>query len=85
MSTNPRNTVSQLKRLLGKKFSDPHVQADLGQFPFRVSAGPNGECLYDVSARGLWAADGGVAVGGLWQRGGSRCRALERQARPPPL
>lgn len=26
MSTNPRNTISQLKRLMGKKFNDPHVR-----------------------------------------------------------
>jgi heat shock protein 4 len=49
MSTNPRNTVSQLKRLMGKKFNDPHVQKDLEYFPFEVSAGPNGECVYNVS------------------------------------
>ncbi|KAI7836745.1 hypothetical protein COHA_009383 [Chlorella ohadii] len=49
MSTNPRNTVSQLKRLIGKKFNDPHVQKDLEYFPFEVSAGPNGECVYNVT------------------------------------
>jgi heat shock protein 4 len=49
MSTNPRNTVSQLKRLMGKKFNDPHVQKDLEYFPFEVSAGPNGECVYNVT------------------------------------
>ncbi|KAL4452428.1 hypothetical protein ABPG75_008090 [Micractinium tetrahymenae] len=48
MSTNPKNTVSQLKRLLGKKFSDPHVQQDLAYFPFKVVEGPAGECLIEV-------------------------------------
>lgn len=48
MSTNPRNAISQLKRLIGKKFSDPHVQQDLSYFPFTVSEGPNGECMFDV-------------------------------------
>lgn len=51
LSTNPRNTVSQLKRLLGKKFSDPTVQADLAAMPFCVVEGPAGECLYEVQAR----------------------------------
>jgi heat shock protein 4 len=51
MSTNPRNTVSQLKRLMGKKFSDPHVQEDLQNFPFTVVAGPSGECLIEVRVR----------------------------------
>ncbi|KAI3438271.1 hypothetical protein D9Q98_000706 [Chlorella vulgaris] len=48
MSTNPRNTINQLKRLLGKKFSDPHVQEDLQHFPYKVEAGPNGECMFNV-------------------------------------
>ncbi len=62
MSTNPRNTISQLKRLMGKKFSDPQVQADLQHFPFKVEAGPNGECLIDVSrpsCAGCWTVVGG--------------------------
>ena len=48
MATNPRNTVSQLKRLMGKKYSDPQVQQDLHSFPFKVAAGPSGECLFEV-------------------------------------
>lgn len=48
MSTNPRNTISQVKRLLGKRFNDPAVQSDLQSFPFKVTAGPNGECLVEV-------------------------------------
>lgn len=66
MSTNPRNTISQLKRLLGKKFSDPHVQKDLEYFPFEVSAGPHGECVYNVSG---WAAC--VGAGRTWGWRGS--------------
>lgn len=52
MSTNPRNTISQLKRLLGKKFNDPHVQEDLKNFPYKVEAGPDGECVFNVSGGG---------------------------------
>jgi heat shock 70kDa protein 4 len=48
LSTNPRNTIILLKRLLGKKFSDPSVQADLQYLPFKVTEGPNGECLFNV-------------------------------------
>lgn len=36
MATNMRNTISQLKRLLGKKFNRPDVQKDLVSFPFEV-------------------------------------------------
>ena len=48
MSTNPRNTISQVKRLLGKRFDDPSVQADLPSFPFKVTAAPDGQCLVEV-------------------------------------
>ncbi|KAM0899960.1 hypothetical protein ACQ4PT_020965 [Festuca glaucescens] len=39
---NPKNSVSQIKRLLGRKFADPELQRDLQSFPFRVSEGPDG-------------------------------------------
>jgi heat shock 70kDa protein 4 len=48
LSTNPRNTISQIKRLMGKRFSDPAVQEDLANFPFKVSEAPDGRCLVDV-------------------------------------
>ncbi|XP_013134636.1 PREDICTED: heat shock 70 kDa protein 4, partial [Papilio polytes] len=36
MVTNMKNTVFGFKRLLGRKFSDPHVQKELKHFPFKV-------------------------------------------------
>ncbi|KAG0486407.1 hypothetical protein HPP92_008502 [Vanilla planifolia] len=39
---NPKNSVSQIKRLIGRKFSDPELQRDLQTLPFSVSEGPDG-------------------------------------------
>ncbi|XP_051147786.1 heat shock 70 kDa protein 14-like [Andrographis paniculata] len=40
--TNPKNTVSQIKRLIGKQFSDPELQRDLKSLPYLVTEGPDG-------------------------------------------
>ncbi|CAA2989882.1 heat shock 70 kDa 16, partial [Olea europaea subsp. europaea] len=39
---NPKSTISQVKRLIGRKFSEPIVQDDLKLFPFETSEGPDG-------------------------------------------
>ncbi|KAJ0179301.1 hypothetical protein K1T71_005013 [Dendrolimus kikuchii] len=42
MVTNMKNTVFGFKRLLGRKFSDPHVQKELKHFPFKVEQRQDG-------------------------------------------
>ncbi|XP_058192449.1 heat shock 70 kDa protein 15-like isoform X4 [Rhododendron vialii] len=39
---NPKNTISQIKRLIGRQFSDPELQQDLKALPFTVTEGPDG-------------------------------------------
>lgn len=37
-----KNTISNFKRLLGRKFNDPHIQDDLKSLPYRVEPRPDG-------------------------------------------
>ncbi|KAJ4718159.1 putative Heat shock 70 kDa protein [Melia azedarach] len=39
---NPKNSISQVKRLIGRQFSDPELQRDLKSLPFNVTEGPDG-------------------------------------------
>jgi len=36
VAQNPSNTVFDAKRLIGQKFSDPHVQSDMKHFTYKV-------------------------------------------------
>ncbi|CAH9082306.1 unnamed protein product [Cuscuta europaea] len=42
---NPKSTISQFKRLIGKKYMEPSVQNDLKLFPFETSEGHDGGIL----------------------------------------
>ncbi|KAK9677123.1 hypothetical protein RND81_11G123000 [Saponaria officinalis] len=48
---NPKNTISEIKRLIGRKFSDPELQRDLKSVPFTVTEGDDGYPL--INARYL--------------------------------
>ncbi|KAH7430128.1 hypothetical protein KP509_09G085000 [Ceratopteris richardii] len=48
----PKNTISKIKRFIGRKFSDPEVQQDLRVLPFKVTEGPDGCPLIHVQYLG---------------------------------
>lgn len=49
---NPKNTIFDVKRLIGKRFSDESVQADLEHFPFEVVPDRNDLPLIKVNYKG---------------------------------
>ena len=49
---NPINTVFDAKRLIGRKFSDKTVQADIKLWPFKVESGPAEKPLIVVKFKG---------------------------------
>lgn len=53
VARNPENTVFDAKRLIGRKYDDPAVQADMKHWPFIVKGGPGGKPLIEVNYQGI--------------------------------
>lgn len=49
---NPTNTVYDAKRLIGRKFDDPHVQKDMRLWPFKVVEGDHKKPEIQVTYKG---------------------------------
>ena len=45
---NPKNTIFDAKRLIGRMFKDKTVQDDMKFWPFEVSEGKDGQCVVNV-------------------------------------
>lgn len=52
INMKPRNTVTQVKRLVGRAFDDPEVQRDLRGLFYPVKKGKNGEVLCEMEYLG---------------------------------
>jgi len=49
---NANDTVFDAKRLIGRKFTDPGVQADMKHWPFKVISGNGGTPIIEVTYKG---------------------------------
>merc|ERR1712054_294623 len=52
VAMNSSNTVFDAKRLIGRKFQDPAVQADMTHWPFTVQSGPGDKPQIKVTYKG---------------------------------
>ena len=52
VARNPKNTVFDAKRLIGRKFSEKQVQDDMKHWPFKVEQGPGDKPLIVVDYKG---------------------------------
>jgi L1 cell adhesion molecule like protein len=52
VAMNPHNTVFDAKRLIGRNFSDPIVQADMKHWPFKVVQKPGDKPFISVEYKG---------------------------------
>ncbi len=46
--TNPENTLFAVKRLIGRRYSDPTVEKDKGMVPYTIVEGKNGDAWVDA-------------------------------------
>lgn len=49
--TNPTNTVTAVKRLMGQKFEDPEIQRAIKTYPYTINKASNGDAAVGVMGR----------------------------------
>lgn len=55
--TNPTRTLFAIKRLIGRKFSDPEVKKSIGVSPFNIVEGAGGDAVVEVDGKTYTAAE----------------------------
>ncbi|KAL2936700.1 Heat shock 70 kDa protein mitochondrial [Bienertia sinuspersici] len=49
--TNPTNTVSGTKRLIGRRFDDPQTQKEMNMVPYKIVKAPNGDAWVEANGQ----------------------------------
>jgi molecular chaperone DnaK len=49
--TNPRNTLFAVKRLIGRRFTEPEVQKDIDLMPYKIVQNSNGDAWIEVRGK----------------------------------
>ncbi len=49
--TNPENTVFSVKRMIGRKHSDPATQDEIKRVPYHVVQAPNADCAIEIRGK----------------------------------
>jgi molecular chaperone DnaK len=49
--TNPENTISSIKRLMGRKYSEPEVAKARDVLPYQIAAQPNGDAWVEMGGK----------------------------------
>ncbi len=51
-ASNPKNTIYDAKRMIGRKYDDPTIQDDIKLWPFTVKADTNRRPLIEIDSQG---------------------------------
>ena len=55
--TNPENTISAVKRLIGRRTDDPMVQKALSLLPYKIKGNDNGDAWVEIRGKGYSPAE----------------------------